>query len=131
MNVLFVCVENAGRSQIAEALFTRLTAGRHSARSAGSAPADRVHGQAVEVLAETGIDLRDRSPRRLAPDDLEWADLVVTMGTNGGCPRLPGKSYVDWPVPDVGGATPEETRAVRDGIASRVIDLAIELDGYE
>ena len=129
MNVLFVCVENAGRSQVAEALFTRLVDdGRHAARSAGSDPAGRVHPQAAEVLAESGINIRGRVPRRLELTDVEWANVVVTMGCNGACPDIHGKRYVDWGLPDVRDATLEETRAIRDRLATLVIELALELD---
>jgi arsenate reductase len=129
VNVLFVCVENAGRSQIAEALFSRLVDdGRHAARSAGSDPAERLHSQATEVLAESGINIRGRVPRRLEHADVEWADVVVTMGCNGACPVVDGKRYLDWGLPDVRDATLEETRAIRDRLATLVIDLALELD---
>ena len=129
MNVLFVCVENAGRSQIAEALFTRLAGDRHQARSAGSAPAERIHPQTVDVLAEAGIRPNGRMPRRLEPSDLAWADVVVTMGCGDACPAIPGKLRADWALPDVRDATLEETRAIRDEIAARVIELVFELDG--
>jgi arsenate reductase len=129
MNVLFVCVENAGRSQIAEALFSRLVDdGRHAARSAGSEPADRVHPQAAEVLAESGINIRGRVPRGLEPTDVEWADVVVTMGCNGACPVVRDKRYLDWGLPDVRDATLDETRQIRDRLATLVIELALELD---
>jgi arsenate reductase len=129
MNVLFVCIQNAGRSQMAEALFGRAAAGRHEARSAGSRPAAHVHPEVAEVMREVGIDLTGRVPHRLEHADAEWADVVVTMGCGDACPVLPGTRYVDWELPDPSGRPPEEVRAVRDEIARRVEALAAELDG--
>ena len=126
-NVLFVCVQNAGRSQIAEALFTRAAQGRHEARSAGTVPAARVHPPVVEALNETGIDVAGRVPRRLEMRDTEWADVVVTMGCGDECPYVPGKRYVDWELPDPAGLPVEEVRAIRDVIAERVAKLVREL----
>ena len=127
MNVLFVCVQNAGRSQIAEALF-RLAAGdEHEARSAGSAPADRVHPEVVEVMREVGVDLEGRVPRGLEGTDVEWAELVVTMGCGDACPVLPGKRYVDWELTDPAGLPADEVRAVRDEIDRRVNGLVNDL----
>src|SRR5207244_8489155 len=97
---LFVCVQNAGRSQMAQALYERRGG---PARSAGSAPADEVHPVVVEAMAEVGIDLDGRIPRRLDRGDVEWADLVVTMGCGDACPVLPGKRYIDWNLPDPAG----------------------------
>ena len=121
-NVLFVCVQNAGRSQLAEALYRAL--GGH-ARSAGSDPADEVHEAVVEALAEVGIDLSDRVPHRLDEDDVRWADLVVTMGCGDACPVLPGKRYVDWNLVDPVGLCLEEVRELRDDIARRVAQLPL------
>jgi arsenate reductase len=121
--VLFVCVENAGRSQIAEALY-RARGGE--ARSAGSAPAEEVHEVVVEVLDEVGIDISQRVPRRLEEDDVRWADLVVTMGCGDACPVLPGKRYVDWNLADPAGLCLEDARELRDAIARRVADLPVE-----
>ena len=127
--VLFVCVQNAGRSQMAEALFARAVDGRHDARSAGTRPAERVHREVVEVMRETGVvDLSGRVPRRLGERDAEWADVVVTMGCGDECPYLPGKRYLDWELPDPGGRPVEEVRRIRDEIARRVDDLVAELD---
>lgn len=128
MNVLFVCVQNAGRSQIAEALFARAADGRHEARSAGSRPAADVHPEAAEALREVGIDVSGKKPRALAREDVEWADLVVTMGCGDECPFVPGRRYVDWELPDPAGRPLEEVRAVRDAIAGRVEALARELE---
>ena len=116
MNVLFVCVRNAGRSQMAEALFTRAAEGRHEARSAGSDPAEQVHPEVVEVMPE----LAGRIPHRLDTADVEWADLVVTMGCGDACPVLPGKRYLDWELEDPAGRPAEEVRAIRDEIERRV-----------
>jgi arsenate reductase (thioredoxin) len=120
MNVLFVCVQNAGRSQIAEALFARAGG---NARSAGTAPADRVHPEVVDVMREIGIDLESRTPHRLDDADVEWADVVVTMGCGDACPVLPGKRYVDWDLPDPAGKPPDEVRALRGEIERRIGEL--------
>jgi arsenate reductase len=117
VNVLFVCVENAGRSQLAQALY-ELEGG--SARSAGSDPADEVHPAVVEAMEELGVDLSARKPRRLDRGDVEWADLVVTMGCGDACPVLPGKRYVDWNLSDPAGLCLEEVRELREDIARRV-----------
>jgi arsenate reductase len=126
-NVLFVCVQNAGRSQIAEALFRRAAEGRHDARSAGSRPAERVHEPVVEVLAESGIDVVDRVPRGLATEDVEWADVVVTMGCGDECPYVPGKAYEEWDLADPAGKGAQEVRALRDEIDRRVAELVARL----
>jgi arsenate reductase (thioredoxin) len=129
MRVLFVCLHNAGRSQISEALFERAAAGRHQARSAGTTPADRVHPEVVEAMAELGIDLSARPPRLLGREDAEWADVVVTMGCGDECPYIPGKRYLDWDLPDPKGRPLEEVRRTREEIAQRVAELVAELDG--
>ena len=126
--VLFVCVQNAGRSQMAEALFTGAAAGRHEARSAGSAPAAEVHRAVVEAMQDRGVDLSARVPRRLDRADAEWADVVVTMGCGDACPYIPGKRYVDWDLPDPSGRPVDEVRAIRDEIDARVRDLVDELE---
>ena len=127
--VLFVCVHNAGRSQMSEALFARATAGRHEGRSAGTTPAEHVHPEVVEAMRELGIDLADRVPHRLDHADAEWADVVVTMGCGDACPYIPGKRYLDWELPDPKGRPLDEVRAIRDEIGGRVTQLARELDG--
>ena len=127
-HVLFVCIQNAGRSQMAQALFARAAGGRHQARSAGSRPAARVHPPVVEALHEIGIDVAANVPHRLGEDDMRWADVVVTMGCGDECPYIPGKRYVDWELPDPAGRPLGEVRAVRDEIARRVAALAAELD---
>jgi arsenate reductase len=128
MNVLFVCVQNAGRSQMAEALFRRAAGGGHDARSAGTAPAERVHPEVVEVMREVGVELEGRKPRGLDRADVEWADLVVTMGCGDACPILPGKSYIDWELTDPAGLPAEEVRAVRDEIDRLVKQLLTSVE---
>ena len=127
-NALFVCLHNAGRSQMSRALFERAAAGRHDARSAGTTPGDRVHPEVVEVMDELGIDLRDRRPQLLTTEDAEWADVVVTMGCGDECPYIPGKRYIDWDLPDPKGQPIETVRLTRDQIAARVEALVGELD---
>lgn len=131
MNVLFVCVQNAGRSQMAEALFARAAGGAHVGRSAGSSPATEIHPEVVEVLRELGIDVSARVPRALVPEDAEWADVVVTMGCGDACPFIPGKRYVDWELDDPAGRTTAETRLIRAEIAARIEQLLAELDEKE
>jgi len=126
--VLFVCLHNAGRSQMSAAFFERATEGRHEALSAGTTPAERVHPEVVEAMREVGFELSDRTPRRLTPELAEGADLVVTMGCGDECPYIPGKRYLDWDLPDPKGRPKEEVRAVRDEIRARVEELAAELD---
>jgi arsenate reductase len=127
VNVLFVCVRNAGRSQMAEALFRRAAGAEHDARSAGSSPAPRVHPEVVQAMRELGVDLEGRTPRALDRADVEWADLVVTMGCGDACPYLPGTRYVDWELEDPAGKSLAETRAIRDETGSRVERLLDEL----
>jgi len=127
MKVLFVCIGNAGRSQMSEALFMRMASGRHEARSAGTQPAEHVHPEVVEVMREFGIDLADRIPHRLERADAEWADLVVTMGCGDACPVIPGKRYRDWNLEDPKGKPIERVREIRDEIAPRVEQLLAEL----
>jgi arsenate reductase (thioredoxin) len=125
---LFVCLHNAGRSQMSEALFERAAAGRHEARSAGTTPAERLHPEVVEAMAELGIELGDRVPQRLSRGDAEWADVVVTMGCGDECPYIPGKRYLDWDLADPKGRSLEEVRRTRDEIERRVAELIDELD---
>jgi arsenate reductase len=127
-NALFVCLHNAGRSQISQALFERAAQGRHDARSAGTKPGEHVHPEVVQVMDELGIDLRDRTPHKLTEDDARWADVVVTMGCGDECPYIPGRRYVDWDLPDPKGRQIEEVRATRDEIVERVAALVTELD---
>jgi arsenate reductase len=125
---LFVCLHNAGRSQMSQALFERAAEGRHGARSAGTTPAERVHPEVVAVMGELGIDLADRVPHELTEDDARWADVVVTMGCGDGCPFIPGRRYVDWALPDPKGQSIEVVRTIRDEIAGRTAALIDELD---
>jgi arsenate reductase (thioredoxin) len=125
---LFVCLHNAGRSQMSAALFEQAAAGRHRALSGGTTPAERVHPEVVEVMRELGIDLAGRTPRLLTRALAEQADVVVTMGCGDACPYVPGKRYVDWRLPDPKGRPLEEVRATRDDIAGRVRALVAELD---
>jgi arsenate reductase len=127
VNVLFVCVQNAGRSQMASALFDRAAEGRHAARSAGTRPANQVHPEVVDAMAELGIDLSRNVPRRLEREDAEWADVVVTMGCGDECPYVAGTRYVDWELPDPAGMPADEVRALRDEIGRRVDGLLAEL----
>ena len=128
--VLFVCLHNAGRSQMSAALFDQVAQDRHRALSAGSEadPNGRVHPPVVEVMRELGIDLADRRPQRLSPGLAEQADVVVTMGCGDACPFIPGKRYIDWELPDPKGRPLDEVRATRDDIAERVQELVDELD---
>jgi arsenate reductase len=124
MRALFVCLHNAGRSQMSAALWER--AG-HEARSAGTTPAERVHPEVVEVMNELGMDLSSRKPQKITTELAEWADVVVTMGCGDECPYIPGKRYIDWDIQDPKGLPIEEVRAIRDDIAGRVAQLAGEL----
>ena len=125
--VLFVCLHNAGRSQMSQALFERAAGGRHEARSAGTEPAERVHPEVVEAMRELDIDLARRTPRKLSDELAEWADVVVTMGCGDACPYIPGKRYIDWDLPDPKGRPVGEVCALRDDIAQRTEALAAEL----
>jgi arsenate reductase (thioredoxin) len=126
-NALFVCLHNAGRSQMSQALFERAAGERHSARSAGTTPGERVHPEVVEAMNELGIDLSGRRPKALTREDAEWADVVVTMGCGDECPYVPGKRYVDWDLPDPKGQPLEAVRRTREEIARRVEALLAEL----
>ena len=128
-HVLFVCLHNAGRSQMSQALFERAAGGRHTAESAGSVadPAGHVHPEVVTAMAELGVDVSARRPQRLTHELAQRADLVVTMGCGDTCPYIPGKRYVDWDLPDPKGRPVAEVRATRDEIACRVDALLGEL----
>ena len=117
-NVLFVCRQNAGRSQIAQALYERRGG---AGRSAGTTSADAIHQSVLEVMPE----LEGRRPHALAQEDVEWADLVVTMGCGDACPVLPGKRYVDWNLADPAGMCREEVVELRDAIELRVAELPL------
>jgi len=119
-NVLFVCIGNAGRSQMAQAFYERAGG---NARSAGSRAETHLHPEVVEAMREIGIDLEGRVPHQLATEDVEWADIVVTMGCGDACPVLPGKQYIDWNLQDPAGMPIEVVRQIRDRIAGLVDEL--------
>lgn len=127
--VLFVCLHNAGRSQMSRALFERATDGRHTALSAGTTPADQVHREVVEVMRELGIDLAGRKPQLLTRQLAQQADIVVTMGCGDECPFIPGKRYIDWDLPNPAGKTTDEVRVIREEIRRRVDELVAQLNG--
>jgi arsenate reductase (thioredoxin) len=126
--VLFVCRQNAGRSQMSQALFERAADGRHRALSAGTAPAKQVHPEVSGVMNEIGIDLTGRTPQLLTRELAKAADLVVTMGCGDECPFIPGKRYLDWDLPDPAGQPIATVREIRDDIDARVRELVTELD---
>jgi protein-tyrosine-phosphatase len=125
--VLFVCVHNAGRSQMAAALLQRYANGRVRVRSAGSEPADAVHPAVVEAMAELGIDISAEVPKGLTDEAVREADAVVTMGCGDACPVYPGKRYLDWELEDPAGKSLEDVRRIRDEIDRRVRALTDEL----
>jgi protein-tyrosine-phosphatase len=125
--VLFVCRQNAGRSQMSQALFQRASGGRHRALSAGTTPAAHVHPEVVKVMRELDIDLAGRTPQLLTADLAAQADIVVTMGCGDECPFIPGKRYIDWDLADPAGRTLDQVRAIRDDIDQRVHALVDEL----
>lgn len=122
-HVLFVCVQNAGRSQMSQALFEQHANGQHEARSAGTRPAAQVHPEVVEVMREIGLELSGHRPQPLTPELAQWADVVVTMGCGDECPYIAGTRYVDWDLPDPAGRPLDEVRATRDDIDRRVREL--------
>jgi arsenate reductase (thioredoxin) len=126
--VLFVCKQNAGRSQMSQVLFQRAANAHHESRSAGTRPAEHVHPVVVDAMREQGIDLSERRPQKLTDDLGQWADVVVTMGCGDECPYIPGKKYIDWDLTDPAGKSLDEARAIRDDINRRVKDLVVELD---
>ena len=128
---LFVCLHNAGRSQMSAALFERAAGGRHHAVSAGTTPAEHVHPEVVAVMRESGfeIDLSDRRPQLLTRELAAHADVVVTMGCGDQCPVIPGKRYLGWELPDPAGEPIDEVRRTRDEISRRVDDLLTQFHG--
>ncbi|WP_280401272.1 arsenate reductase ArsC [Nocardia carnea] len=126
-SVLFVCVHNAGRSQIAAGFLTHLANGAIEVRSAGSAPADQLNPAAVEAMAEVGIDITAQAPKILTPDAVQSSDVVITMGCGDTCPVFPGISYRDWDLADPAGKGVEAVRPIRDEIRARVEALIAEL----
>jgi arsenate reductase (thioredoxin) len=127
--VLFVCVHNAGRSQMAAALLQHYALGRVTVRSAGSAPADTVNPAAAEALAELGLDITAEVPSKLTTEDVEASDVVITMGCGDTCPVFPGKRYLDWELEDPAGQGVDAVRPIRDDIDRRVRTLLGELLG--
>jgi len=125
--VLFVCLHNAGRSQMSQALFERAVGGTHEAVSAGTTPAERVHPEVVTAMREIGIDLSGAKPRLLTDELAESADVIVTMGCGDACPYFPGKRYLDWDLPDPKGMPVDGVRRLRDEIEGRVAALTDEL----
>jgi arsenate reductase len=127
--VLFVCIHNAGRSQMAAALLDHYADGRVRVRSAGSAPADEVNPAVLRVMAELGLDLAKETPKRLTVESAKEADVIVTMGCGDACPVFPGKRYLDWQLDDPAGQDDAAVRKIRDEIDSRVRSLLAELVG--
>ena len=126
-SVLFVCVHNAGRSQMAAAYLTHLSAGRVEVRSAGSEPADQVNPSAVEAMAEEGIDITAQTPKILTTEAVKDSDVVITMGCGDTCPIFPGKRYEDWELEDPAGKGVDSVRPIRDDIKARILNLLEEL----
>lgn len=126
-SVLFVCVHNAGRSQMAAGWLRELAGDRIEVRSAGSAPADSINPAAVEAMAEVGIDISQQSPKILTPESVQASDVVITMGCGDACPFYPGKRYEDWKLEDPAGKGVDEVRPVRDDIRARVEELIASL----
>ncbi len=129
--VLFVCVHNAGRSQMAATLLDHFAEGRVHVRSAGSTPADEINLAVVSVMKEVGLDLSKEFPKPLTTDVVQAADVVVTMGCGDACPIFPGKRYLDWELPDPQGKSIQEVRAIRDEIDGHVRGLLAELVGAD
>ncbi|MFI1714203.1 arsenate reductase ArsC [Streptomyces sp. NPDC053513] len=130
-SVLFVCVHNAGRSQMAAAFLARLGGDRVRVRSAGSAPADTVNPAVVEAMREAGIDITAETPKTLTAEAVESSDVVITMGCGDACPVFPGKRYLDWRLADPAGQGVEAVRPIRDEIERRVRGLLAELDAED
>jgi len=126
-SVLFVCVHNAGRSQMAAGFLSHLSGGQVEVRSAGSIPADQVNPSVVAAMAEVGIDISDRRPKFLTTDAVQASDVMITMGCGGACPIFPGKRYLDWDLQDPAGQSVEAVRPIRDQIKARVQALLVEL----
>ncbi|MFW2514276.1 arsenate reductase ArsC [Demequina sp. SO4-13] len=126
-SVIFVCVHNAGRSQMAAGYMTHLSEGRVEVRSAGSMPADQINPAAVEAMLEEGIDIRAAQPKILRPEDVQASDAVITMGCGDACPYYPGKRYEDWKLEDPAGQGVDAVRPIRDDIRARVEALLADL----
>jgi arsenate reductase (thioredoxin) len=125
--VLFVCLQNAGRSQMSQALFQQAAGDAHTALSAGTTPAEHVHPEVIAVMGELGIDLTGRAPQLLTPQLAEQADFVVTMGCGDQCPYIPGNQYIEWELPDPHGQPLDTVRTIRDQIAARTRSLVDQL----
>ena len=130
-SVLFVCVHNAGRSQIAAGFLTHLAGDRIEVRSAGSLPADQINPAAVEAMKEVGIDISGQTPKVLTPEDVQASDYVITMGCGDTCPIFPGKRYLDWQLEDPAGKGVEAVRPIRDEIKTRVERLIAEIEAKQ
>jgi len=126
-SVLFVCVHNAGRSQMAAGFLSQLSGGAVEVRSAGSLPGDQVNPFTVAAMAEMGIDISDQAPKVLTTDAVQASDVVITMGCGDACPIFPGKRYLDWDLEDPAGKGVEAVRPIRDEIKARVQTLLVEL----
>ncbi|MBS3181130.1 arsenate reductase ArsC [Leucobacter manosquensis] len=126
-SVLFVCVHNAGRSQMAAAFLDHLARGRIEVRSAGSAPADSINPAAVAAMSEVGVDMSTATPKVLTPEAVQESDVVITMGCGDACPIFPGKRYEDWQLDDPAGRGIEAVRPIRDEIRARIETLVAEL----
>jgi arsenate reductase len=126
-SVLFVCVHNAGRSQMAAALLSHLAGDRIEVRSAGTEPADQINPVAIAAMAELGIDITNATPKILTGDAVQTSDVVITMGCGDACPYFPGVSYCDWKLLDPAGQPLATVRTIRDNISDRVHDLITEL----
>lgn len=126
-SALFVCVHNAGRSQMAAGFLRTLSGGAVEVRSAGSMPADQINPVAVQAMAEVGIDIRDEQPKILTTEAVQASDVVITMGCGDACPIYPGKTYLDWALEDPEGKTLTEVRRIRDEIETRARALVDEL----
>ncbi|MEV6317288.1 arsenate reductase ArsC [Streptomyces sp. NPDC051776] len=126
-SVLFVCVHNAGRSQMAAAFLSHLASGQVEVRSAGSAPAETVNPVVVEAMAEVGIDISAETPKILTVDAVQASDVVITMGCGDSCPIFPGKRYLDWKLEDPAGQGLDAVRPIRDAIETRIRGLLAEL----
>ncbi|MBC6458583.1 arsenate reductase ArsC [Actinomadura sp. HBU206391] len=130
-SVLFVCVHNAGRSQMAAGFLTHLAGDRVEVRSAGSLPADQVNPAAVEAMREAGVDIADQKPKVLTPEAVQDSDYVITMGCGDVCPIFPGKTYLDWALDDPAGQGVEAVRPIRDEIERRIKALIAEIDAAQ
>lgn len=128
-SVMFVCVHNAGRSQMAQGFLSHLAGDRVEVRSSGTMPADQVNPSAVEAMRELGIDISSAKPKVLTDEDVRASDYVITMGCGDACPFYPGKKYLDWKLEDPAGKGVEAVRPIRDEIKRRVEELIAEIDG--